>query len=263
MAVIDVNFFSNALMRQVTYKAVVPTDGPMMPGMETKERSVFKSLYLLHGIMGNYTDWVTYTRVAQLAAQYQVAVFMPSADNSFYVDQEGSSSYYGEYIGRELVEETRKLFPLSVRKEDTFIAGLSMGGYGAIRNGLKYHNTFGALAGMSSALIMEHALESTEEADWAFRKRSYYEAVFGDLEKLKGSDKDVEALVKKIQAENGAMPRIYISCGTEDFLIENNRKYRDFLLAEKVEHTYVESPGVHDWKFWDEYIEKVLIWLTA
>jgi putative tributyrin esterase len=263
MAIVDVNYYSNALARQVTYKAIIPTDSPVFPGMEKREAKPFKTLYLLHGIMGNYTDWVAGTRVAQWATQHNIAVIMPSGDNSFYVDQEASCNFYGEYIGRELVEESRKLFPLSTKREDTFIAGLSMGGYGAIRNGLKYHDTFGALAGLSSALILDQALVSTEEAGWAFGKRSYFEAVFGDLSKLKGSDKDPEALVKKIKEESGAMPRIYIACGTEDFLITNNRQFRDFLAAENVEHTYLESTGAHDWKFWDEYIEKVLAWLVA
>ncbi|WP_163193353.1 alpha/beta hydrolase [Clostridium thermarum] len=262
MAIVDVNFYSNALSRQVTYKAVIPTDGPLYPGMEIKGLKSFKTVYLLHGIMGNYTDWVTCSRVAQLAAQYNVALIMPSGDNSFYVDQEAARNFYGEYIGRELVEETRKLFHLSHRREDTFIAGLSMGGYGAIRNGLKYHATFGAIAGLSSALIIEQALTSTEDAQWHFARRSYFEAVFGDLTKLKGSDKDLETLIRKIKEEKAPMPRIYLACGTEDFLIENNRKFRDFLVSEDVEHTYVESSGIHDWKFWDEYIEKVLAWLT-
>ena len=138
-----------------------------------------------------------------------------------------------------------------------------MGGYGAIRNGLKYYNTFGVAAGMSSAFIVDSVLVSNEEAEWKFGKKSYFEAIFGDLTKLKGSDKDLEALVKNIKLEEGHMPRIYLACGTEDFLVESNRKYRDFLAAENVEHTYVESPGIHDWKFWDEYIEKVLAWLVV
>lgn len=263
MAIIDVNYFSNALSRQVSYKAVVPTDGPVFPGMPTKEVKAFKTLYLLHGMMGDYTDWVVKTRVAEFAAKYNTAVIMPSGDNSFYVDQEALGNYYGEFIGKELVEETRKLFPLSDKREDTFIGGLSMGGYGALRNGLKYHDTFGAITALSSALIMDHAINATEEAPWKFGKRSYFEATFGDLSKLKGSDKDVEALVQQIKKDEGNMPKIYLACGTEDGLIVNNRKYRDFLTAEGVEHTFVEGPGVHDWKFWDEYIEKALEWLTV
>ena len=262
MAIVDVNFYSNALNRQVAYKAVIPTDGPFYPGMEPRGLKPFRTLYLLQGIMGNSSDWVAYSRIAPLAAEHQIAVIMPSGDNSFYVDQAASCNYYGEYIGRELVEETRKLLPLSVNREDTFIAGLSMGGYGALRNGLKYHETFSAIAGLSSALIQEQAIHSIEDAEWVFGKRSYYEATFGDLSKLAGSDKDVETLTKRIIETGDALPRIYLACGTEDFLLENNRRYRDFLIAEQLEHTYLESPGAHDWKFWDEYIEKVLLWLA-
>lgn len=256
MAVADVNYYSNALMRRVTYKAVVPTDGPEYPGMPPKENRTFRTLYLLHGLMGNYIDWVTDSRIAQLAMQHNIAVITPSGDNSFYVDQEAIGNNYGDFVGRELVEETRKLFPLSAKREDTYIAGLSMGGYGAIRNGLKYHDTFGALAGLSSALITEQVSESTNDAD-----RRYYEAVFGDLTKFKGSDKDVKALIDKIKEENGVMPKIYLSCGTEDSLININRKFRDFLASRGVKYTYEEGPGVHDWKFWDGHIEKVLNWL--
>ncbi len=254
MAIIDVNYYSNALMRNVTYKAIVPTE-------ELEVGKPLKTLYLLHGIMGDYTNWIVKTRVAQLATKYKIAVIMPSGENSFYVDQEAACNNYGEYVGRELVEETRKLFPLSTNREHTYIAGLSMGGYGALRNGLKYNHTFGAIAGLSSALIMEQILASTEEAKWVFGKRSYYEATFGDLSKLKGSDKDLEALIINIKKENCSMPRIYLACGTEDHLINNNRQYRDFLISQDVKHIYFETSGIHDWKFWDEYIEKVMRWL--
>jgi putative tributyrin esterase len=262
MAVIDVNFFSNSLARQVSYKAIIPVDGPVFPGRPAKEVKPFKTVYLLHGIFGDYTDWLIKSRVALFAEKYNLAVIMPSGENGFYVDNEATRKYFGEYIGRELVEETRKLFHLSNKRGDTFIAGLSMGGYGALRNGLKYYNNFSAIAALSSALIIDAAITSTEENPFEFGRRSYYEAVFGDVANLRGSDKDVEALVQKIKKENGVMPEIYLACGTEDSLIENNRKFRDFLISENVEHTYLESPGIHDWQFWDEYIEKVMEWLV-
>lgn len=261
MAVIDVNFFSNALARQVSIKAIIPFDGPVFPGRPAKENKPFKTIYLLHGLFGDYTDWLVKSRVALFAEKYNLAVIMPSGDNGFYVDHESSVNYYGEYIGKELVEETRKLFHLSDKRDDTFIAGLSMGGYGALRNGLKYYHNFSAIAALSSALIIDAAINSTEENPFVFGRTSYYEAVFGNVVDLKGSDKDVEALVQKIKHEKGTIPAIYLACGTEDSLIENNRKLRDFLTAENVEHTYVESAGIHDWKFWDEYIEKAMEWL--
>ena len=261
MAILDVNFFSNALARQVSYKAIIPIDGAVFPGRPAKEVKPFKTLYLLHGIFGDYTDWLVKSRIALFAEEHNIAVVMPSGENGFYVDHEACRSYYGEYIGKELVEETRKLFNLSNKREDTFIAGLSMGGYGALRNGLKYYNNFGAIAALSSAVIIDDAIISTEENPFEFGRKSYYEAVFGNVDNIRGSDKDLEALVKNIRNESGNMPRLYLACGTEDSLLVNNHKFRDFLISENVKHTYEEGPGVHDWKFWDEYIEKAIKWL--
>lgn len=261
MAILDVNFFSNALVRQVSYKAIIPIDGAVFPGRPAKEVKPFKTLYLLHGIFGDYTDWLVKSRIALFAEEHNIAVVMPSGENGFYVDHEACRSYYGEYIGKELVEETRKLFNLSHKREDTFIAGLSMGGYGALRNGLKYYNNFGAIAALSSALIIDDAIISTEENPFEFGRKSYYEAVFGNVDNIRGSDKDLEALIKNISNEGGNMPRLYLACGTEDTLLVNNHKFRDFLISENVKHTYEEGPGVHDWKFWDEYIEKAIKWL--
>src|SRR5690242_5946628 len=142
MAIIDVKFFSNALARQVSYKAIIPADRAVFPGSPPKEVKPFKTLYLLHGIFGDYTDWLVKSRIALFAEEHNIAVIMPSGENGFYVDHEAFRSFYGDYIGKELVEETRKLFHLSNEREDTFIAGLSMGGYGALRNGLKYYHNF-------------------------------------------------------------------------------------------------------------------------
>ena len=102
----------------------------------------YKTLYLLHGLLGNYTDWVTRTRIQEWAEAKNLVVVMPSGDNSFYVDQEVKNNDFGIFIGTELIEVTRKMFHLSNRRDDTFIAGLSMGGFGALRNGLKYYSKF-------------------------------------------------------------------------------------------------------------------------
>jgi len=256
VALVNVSFFSNALMRQVNYSAIIPTDHPSFAGS-------LPTLYLLHGITGTHTSWILGSRIVQLASDHGVAVIMPSGDNSFYVDQEASQNYYGDYIGRELVSESRKLFPLSHRRDDTSVGGLSMGGYGALRNGLKYHHTFGAIIALSSALITERAVESTDEAEWVFARRSYLESVFGPLSQLEGSDKDVKALASRIFPLGNDLPRIYLACGTEDPLIDTNRSYRDHLERLGMKYSYVEGPGRHDWAFWDTYIDKALAWLLG
>lgn len=259
MALIQVNFMSRSLMRTVPVNVILPVDKlGDAPGKESKP---FKTLYLLHGVFGNYTDWVSGTNIQRWAEEKDLAVVMPSGENRFYVDQAAGHNYYGEFIGQELVEVTRRMFPLSRSREDTFIAGLSMGGYGALRNGLKYHDTYGCIAGLSSAMVVDGLEERTNDAPNAIHRRDFAESIFGDLSKVKNSDRDPKWLVQKLLAEGAALPKIYLTCGTEDFLLEKNRNFRDCLLSAGVEVTYEEGPGAHEWDFWNRAIKRVLDWL--
>lgn len=260
MAIIEVNFISKCLMRTVTFNAIIPVD-KFGPQAENAEQKPLKTLYLLHGIFGNYTDWVNGTRIQAWAEANDLAVIMPSGENRFYLDDEKSGELYGEFIGKELVEFTRKLFPLSGKREDTFIAGLSMGGYGAIRNGLKYAENFGCVIGLSAALVHDTWKDADNSAPIFTFRRNYYEAIFGEYDKVKGSDKDPKALLLKLKEEGRPVPKMYLCCGTEDGLVTANRDFRDFLNENGVDLTYVEGPGKHDWVFWDTYIKKVLDWL--
>ena len=260
MAIIEVNFISKCLMRTVTFNAIIPVD-KFGPQAENAEQKPLKTLYLLHGIFGNYTDWVNGTRIQAWAEANDLAVIMPSGENRFYLDDEKSGELYGEFIGKELVEFTRKLFPLSDKREDTFIAGLSMGGYGAIRNGLKYAENFGCVIGLSAALVHDTWKDADNSAPIFTFRRNYYEAIFGEYDKVKGSDKDPKALLLKLKKEGRPVPKMYLCCGTEDGLVTANRDFRDFLNENGVDLTYVEGPGKHDWVFWDTYIKKVLDWL--
>lgn len=260
MAIIEVNFISKCLMRTVTFNAIIPVD-KFGPQAENAEQKPLKTLYLLHGIFGNYTDWVNGTRIQAWAEANDLAVIMPSGENRFYLDDEKSGELYGEFIGKELVEFTRKLFLLSDKREDTFIAGLSMGGYGAIRNGLKYAENFGCVIGLSAALVHDTWKDADNSAPIFTFRRNYYEAIFGEYDKVKGSDKDPKALLLKLKEEGRPVPKMYLCCGTEDGLVTANRDFRDFLNENGVDLTYVEGPGKHDWVFWDTYIKKVLDWL--
>ncbi|CCX37187.1 acetylesterase [Clostridium sp. CAG:1013] len=259
MALIQCNFFSKALMRTVPIQVVLPTDKFVGP-QGTQPEGPFKTLYLLHGIMGNYTDWVSGTRVQSWAQDRNLAVVMPSGDNSFYVDNPKSSANYGTFIGKELVDFTRRTFPLSRKREDTFIGGLSMGGFGSIVNGLQNPETFGAVCALSSALILDSAPQNKEYTDNLFTNRGYYESIFGDLTKVRGSFFDYDALAEKV-APLAEKPKFYMACGTEDELIGVNRQFRDHLQKLGFDVTYEEGPGVHDWYFWDEYILRAMEWL--
>ncbi len=266
MALIQMNILSKKLMRTVSVNVILPVDKMIFPGMKAREAKPYKTLYLLHGIFGNYTDWITGTRLARWAEERDLVVVMPSGDNSFYVDHPNGENNYGAFIGQELVELTRAMFPLSCKREDTFIAGLSMGGYGAIRNGLKYNETFGSLAGLSSALVLESALEFENGGAFILNNRDYFESCFGDLHQALSNDMNPKMLINELAEKLKAdpltlLPNIYLACGTEDELLIPNQDLHQHMINRGIDHTYVEGPGGHTWEFWDRYIEKVLDWL--
>lgn len=260
MATINVETFSIALDKAVQFNVILPIEDQWKEDRQFKK---FKTLYLLHGYYGNQNDWIQRSAIALYAKEKGVAVVMPAGENKFYVDNEKTAENYGQFVGEELVQLTRALFPLSHKREDTFIAGLSMGGYGAMRNGLKYYDTFSAIGAFSSAFIVDSLNASTEEEkDPAIRRQlSIYESTFGDLHQLKGSDKDYKALVLQLKKEEKQIPKLWITCGTEDFLINQNRDYYEFLKENHIPVTYIEEKGAHEWSYWDKAIKDFLNWI--
>ncbi|WP_246354557.1 alpha/beta hydrolase [Paenibacillus phytohabitans] len=248
------------MKREVTFNALLPVDLPEGLGLPVWSGEPLRALYLLHGFSGSHNDWLNFSRIRELADRYQVAVFMPAGENRFYLDDENRGEYYGEYIGRELVEFTRKLFPLSAARGDTWIGGLSMGGYGAIRNGLSYAEQFGRIIALSSALIPYRIAGIAPDYNDGIASYSYYTSVFGDLDQLLGSDKDPEKLVLEVRAKGLELPKLYMACGTEDMLLDVNRRFHHFLDSEGAGHLYEEGPGEHNWEFWDKQIEAALNW---
>lgn len=261
MAFFQVNFYSKALKRLVSLNALVPVDTFEVPGQEKVERGPMKSLYLLHGYSGNHLDWISGSTIQEISLMHNLAVFMPSGENHFYLDDTDKGQLYAEFVGQELLEFTRNVFPISAKREDTFIGGLSMGGYGALRNGLKYSHNFSGIIALSSALITKNIAGISRDFKDPIADYNYYRSVFGDLNGLLGSDKDPEALILGLVRDHAVIPRIYMACGTEDFLLRENRDYHAYLTSQGVEHTYVEGPGAHEWKFWNEYIEQAVKWM--
>ena len=255
MALIQVNYVSSALQRTVPVQVILPID-KMTPEGKWPAEKKFKTLYLLHGYLGNYTDWVSGTRIQRWAEERDLAVVMPSGDNAFYVDRPETGNCYGQFIGEELVELTRRMFPLSRKREDTFIGGLSMGGFGAMRNGLNYHKTFGAVISFSGVLeLFEEWQKAPEGSDCSFQ-----ECLFGSYAAAVNTDKNPIWLANNLAGKKN-LPDIYIACGTEDFLLTHSRNFRDLLVKNGFRVTYEEGPGGHEWDFWDTYIKKALDWL--
>ncbi len=253
MAVLQTEIRSDTLKRNVLFNVILPVE---------KFKPPYPTLYLLHGLTGNMNDWLHHTRIRMWAENSGLAVVMPSGENSFYLDilvKDGCLGDFGEYIGKELVEVTREMFPLSHKREDTFICGLSMGGYGACRNGLKYCDTFGKTAVLSGAL---HIYEYTE--DWVESVGNTIGEVrnFGNLEDTRNTDRNPRFLMRQIQEDpQKQFPDFYVACGRQDHLLEANRSIAEALREAGANVTYEDGDGIHDFIFWDTYIQHVLQWL--
>ena len=261
MALVEVNFMSKKLLRSVTFTAIIPTD-KLFIGEEKQEPKLFKTLYLLHGGFGHHLDYISGTRIQRWAEENDLAVIMPSGENQFYVDKPDRDEYFGAFVAEELVEFTRRMFPLSDKQEDTFIAGLSMGGYGALINGLKYHETFSHIGAFSPALMNDTFISgNTSSLVGGLWKPGFYENAFGGVSTIKNSEKDYCYLIEQLQDKKIEIPQIYMAIGLDDFLLEPVRGYNKFLEEHKVPVTYIEDQGNHEWDFWDRHLKDFLDWL--
>ena len=223
-----------------------------------------KTLILLHGYSGDCTDWLYSSNALDFSMKYNLAIVMPSGGIDFYLDKKATGHHWCEFIGEDLVRYLRDTFGLCRNKEDTLIGGLSMGGFGALHTGLMYPETFGGIMALSSALIVYGLKDmSTKMKDPVMANYEYYVNAFGDLKKAEKSDHNPEVLYKRNKRKGIANPKIYMACGTEDFLLEPNHKLRDFFKKQKAEFFYEEGPGIHNWDFWTPHAYKGIEYLLT
>ena len=246
---------SQSLKRMVSLNAFIPVDADI--GELPREEKQFKTLYLLHGYAGDNAHWMTYARIRELSLQNDLAIVMPSGENSFYVDITRSGRLYSTFIGSELLDFSRRVFPLSRSREDTFIGGLSMGGYGALYNGLKYHHAFSQVIALSSGFLTELIDSRSAEADKRGVDEGYLEDLAGgDIRMLKESDKNLEILAKQVLDSGENLPELYIACGYHDRMVYGNRKFSAYLQAIGYPHIYEEGAGTHEWAFWNDFLRR-------
>ena len=245
MANITAKFFSNSLRRKVSFEMYIPNDEPSENG------SKMRTLFLLHGYTEEAHNWVS----EELAKKYNFAVVVPNGENSFWLDGLSTGHKYCTFVGDELVKFVRRTFGLAMNADETYIMGLSMGGFGALHTALTYPENFGKTAAMSSALIVHEIAHLKPGESNGVANYDYYRECFGDLETVEKRDSNPEVLAKKLN-ESGRLPKIFMSCGTEDFLLENNRTFHNYLESISAPHIYLESKGAHDMTFWGEYTEK-------
>lgn len=258
MALLRAEFMSYSLKRIVPITVVLPCDTTNFRNLGPEPaQPPYKTLYLLHGIYGSDSDWVTSTNIQRLARERQMAVVMPAGENHFYTDSGISAEKYGEFIGKELIEVTRRMFRLSDKREDTSIAGFSMGGYGAFMNGLKYHKIFSHVACLSMAIIDKtmnyEGVPPLDDPD-------FMEAVFGTTE-LDANLKSQKAMLEQCLKEQVELPELYFTVGNQDILYQSNVEFHEYLTEKGISHIFTTSDGYHNFEFCGRVITDILDWL--
>lgn len=255
MALITCNFHSETLGLNTSMKVLLPQQ-PRTQGAKPKDIK-YKTLYLLHGYSDDDTIWTRRTSIERYAGDLGIAVVMPNVHRSYYTDMAYGGNYW-TFLSEELPFIARSMFPLSDRTEDNFVAGLSMGGYGAFKWALRHPDRFAAAGSFSGVLDVAGFVSKTK--DDAARKRSFH-LIFGD-EPVEGTDNDLLALLERGVKNGQAFPPLYQWCGTEDFLYGENLTFRDACKAAGYELDYSEGPGDHSWGYWDEQVKLYLDWLN-
>ena len=247
MAHLVVDYYADALGMQTRMHVLLP---------QRQTAGKVKTLYLLHGMSDDEGTWMRRTSIDRYAEEKGLAVVMPDGGLGWYTDMYRGLAWF-KFISGELPALCRRFFPiLSDRREDTFIGGLSMGGYGALKCGLRAPQTFSQVISLSGALdAADTAVNNTVLAT-----RAYWEDVFGPAKDVPGSENDLFAAAEAL-TDPALRPRVYMWCGTEDFLYAQNTRMRDHLRALGYDLTYEESPGDHQWKYWDKKIADALDWL--
>ena len=247
MTLMHIDFYSNVLGRSMQADVVLPETAAPAEGYPT--------LFLLHGMTDDHSMWQRRTSIERYADERRIAVVMPGTHLCWYANTHAGEGYF-DYISDELVRIVRRMLPcLSRRREDTFVAGLSMGGYGALRCALNRPDVFSRVASLSGAVDIFWLTQDPMPLGRPF----CWEDVFGPREEIPGSEHDLFRAAEQLKENR---PEIWMWCGTEDDLYPSNLKLRDHLRRLGYVLTYSEGPGDHQWIYWDREIQNVLNWLA-
>jgi S-formylglutathione hydrolase FrmB len=213
------------------------------------------TLWLLHGMSDDHTTWMRHTSIERYASAVGLAVVMPAVELSWYQNMAAGPAY-GTFLREELPQIARSFFPLSHDRKDNFVAGLSMGGYGAFLLALSQPERFAAAASLSGALDIARLIRNHKEF------LPVLKAAFGQLGKVRGSESDLFSLSEKLVLSKGLKPALYACCGSEDFLLSDNHHFVTHAKKIGLPLLYEEHfNATHEWGYWDQQIQRVIQWL--
>ena len=244
MAMIRCDFGSETLQMDTSMTVLLPDEATAPPPV----------LYLLHGLSDDHTAWTRWTSIERYAAAKGIAVVMPQVHRSFYANETYGMRFW-DFLDVELPRTVQRFFHVSARPADTFVAGLSMGGYGAVKWALRRPDRFAAAASLSGALDLAYI----QEFDLRPHIRELVTRVFPDRT-VAGGDEDLMHLVST--ADPAALPRLMLRCGTEDALVKQNERFVAACAKAGVTLDSAFGPGEHVWSYWDAQIQVVLDWMV-
>jgi putative tributyrin esterase len=248
MALVNCDFFSDALEVSTSMTVILPQQTRAQIGMAGGTAGGL--LYLLHGLSDDHTIWLRRTSIERYAAPLGLTVVMPAVHRSFYADERHGHRYW-TFLSEELPSLVSSFFRIAAGPGNTYVAGLSMGGYGALKWALREPSRFAAAASMSGALDVAALARKSE-------RRDLFDRVFGGAP---GPGDDLLALLAA--ADVAALPPLHVSCGTEDHLYADNRTFVAAVEKAGADLTVDFRLGEHEWGFWDEEIRRVLAWLPT
>jgi len=242
MAFFTGSVFSEALAMHTALRVIIPEGG-----MQGK-----KILYLLHGLSDDSSAWTRNTRIEMYAEVRGYAVVMPEVQRSFYTDLPANGCRYFTYVADELPALCENLFGFRHKCETTFVAGLSMGGYGAMKCGLSRPAQYAACASFSGAVDLQGQLDSLE---MLARRLPEYQSVFGTDKAAAPQDDLFKLAITLNERPAHEKPRVFATCGASDHLLKNNHAFRDLMQTLSFDFEYKEWEGGHTWDFWDTSVQ--------
>ncbi|REC93598.1 alpha/beta hydrolase [Kushneria indalinina] len=243
MAQLTCRFASQILDVTLSLNAIVPEHA----------KAPSPVLYLLHGLSEDDSAWQRFSAIERYAESYGIAVIMPQVGRSYYTDMAFGPAWY-RFLSEELPVISERLFPISTRREETFVAGLSMGGYGAFKWALREPERFAAAASLSGSLdIVAVGQRDTPPPE--------YPLIFD--RNPAGTDDDLFALLTRYRTPQPCQPALFQWCGREDFLYEDNLRFKEAAQQSALALEWHDGPGDHQWRYWDRQIQRVLKWLPT
>lgn len=243
MTICQLNFKSQILDLSTSVSIYLP---------DTVSVSDAPVLYLLHGWSDDCNAWLNQTNLARQAQKYPFVIVIPQVGLSYYTDMAAGGDYF-TFLTQELPQKMKHWFQIEAVKEKMFVAGLSMGGYGAFKWALTYPEQFSGAASLSGALDVVNIWRKRPE------RQKHLAAIFGDLQKLKDSQNDLFTLLKRQELVEKSCDTFFLQmCGTEDFVYADNQRFLQVAKKSFNNFEYQEGPGNHDWDYWEAAIGIVL-----